>query len=95
MADLTATRYRFTLFIAGQSPRSTRAVENLEELGRERLKGEFELEVIDVVERPAEAESQHIMATPTLIKHSPDPVRRVTGDLSDRDAVALALGLPR
>ena len=93
--DGVAVRYRFTLFIAGQSPRSTRAVENLEELGRDRLNGEFELDVIDVTARPEEAEAQHILATPTLIKHSPDPVRRVTGDLSDRDAVALALGLPR
>lgn len=87
--------YRFTLFIAGQSPRSTRAIENLEGLGKHDLEGDFELVVIDVVEDPAQAEEQQIMATPTVIKVSPAPVRRVTGDLSDREAVALALGLPR
>ena len=90
-----STTYRFTLFIAGQSPRSTRAVENLETMGRNDLEGDFELHVIDVVEDPAQAEEQQIMATPTVIKVSPAPVRRVTGDLSDREAVALALGLPR
>jgi circadian clock protein KaiB len=87
--------YRFTLFIAGQSPRSTRAVENLKALGTHVLDGAFELEVVDVVEDAARAEADQIMATPTVIKVSPDPVRRVTGDLSDPDAVALALGLPR
>ena len=95
MARVSVATYRFTLFIAGESPRSTRAVENLRALGEERLGGDYELEVVDVVERPADAEADSIMATPTLIKHVPEPVRRVTGDLSDRDAVALALGLPR
>lgn len=87
--------YRFTLFVAGQSPRSMRAIENIEGLGRRQLEGDFELVVVDVVEDPAEAEEQQIMATPTVIKIAPAPVRRVTGDLSDPDAVALALGLPR
>ena len=95
MAAVSDAKFRFTLFIAGDSVRSVRAEENLRALGRDRLKGDFELDVIDAIERPEEAEAQHIMATPTLIKHAPDPVRRVTGDLSDRDAVALALGLPR
>ncbi len=88
--------YQFTLFIAGQSPRSTRAVENLRGLAAGMLdEGDYELVVIDVVHDPAEAEAHQIMATPTVIKRHPDPVRRVTGDLSDVDAVALALGLPR
>jgi circadian clock protein KaiB len=87
--------YRFTLFIAGQSPRSTRAVDNLRALAEGNLtEGDFELVVVDVVEDPAEAEANQIMATPTVIKRQPDPVRRVTGDLSDPKAVALALGLP-
>lgn len=86
--------YRFTLFVAGESPRSTRAVENLRGLGEENLGGDFELVVIDVMERPEDAETHRIMATPTVIKLTPEPVRRVTGDLSNRTAVAVALGLP-
>lgn len=87
--------YHFLLFIAGESPRSTRAVENLRELASQQLEDDFELEVVDVVADVARADEYQIMATPTVIKQSPDPVRRVTGDLSDPDAVALALGLPR
>ena len=89
------TTYRFALFIAGSSPRSTRALENIRELGDQNLGGSYELEVVDVTEDVMRAEEQQIMATPTVIKLSPEPVRRVTGDLSDPDAVALALGLPR
>lgn len=70
-------------------------MENLRGLAEGRLSDDFELEVIDVTERPDAAESQQIMATPTVIKHLPEPARRVTGDLSDAEAVALALGLPR
>lgn len=87
--------YHFVLFIAGESPRSTRAVENLRELAERVVAGDFELAVVDVVEEPGEAEAQQILATPTVIKRVPAPQRRVTGDLSDAEAVALALGLPR
>lgn len=87
--------YQFTLFIAGQSPRSTRAVENLHGLAERSLDGDFDLVIVDVVEDPDEAEAQQIMATPTLVKRLPEPARRVTGDLSDLESVALALGLPR
>lgn len=87
--------YQFTLFIAGQSPRSTRAVENLRGLAERTLNGDFDVTIIDVIEDPDEAEAQQIMATPTLIKRRPEPARRVTGDLSDLESVALALGLPR
>lgn len=87
--------YRFTLFVAGQSPRSTRALENLRALCERVLPGDYDLAVVDVVDAPAEAEADRVLATPTLIKRSPDPVRRVTGDLSDHDALSLALGLPR
>ena len=87
--------YRFTLFIAGESPRSTRAVENLRGLAERALGGDFELVIVDVIEDPEEAEAHQIMATPTLIKRLPAPVKRVTGDLSDLESVAFVLGLPR
>lgn len=87
--------YHFTLFVAGQSARSTRAMENLRGLAERVVAEDFELVVIDVVEDPAQAEAHQILATPTVIKREPAPVRRVTGDLSDLEAVGLALGLPR
>ena len=57
----------------------------------EELKGEYELEIIDVLEQPEAAETDRILATPTLIKQLPPPLRRVIGDLSDRDKVLLGL----
>ncbi len=87
--------YHFTLFVAGQGSRSTRAIEKLRELAARALAEDFELVVVDVVEDPVAAETQKILATPTVIKGEPGPERRVTGDLSDLEAVGLALGLPR
>lgn len=86
--------YRFTLFIAGESPRSTRAVENLRGLVDRAVQGKYELVVVDVMADPAEAEAQQVLATPTVIRRQPEPERRVTGDLSDLESLALALGLP-
>ena len=84
---------RFRLFIAGATPRSQRAIANLQRLGEEHLQGRYELEVIDVVERPDEAETYRILTTPTLVKDKPEPARRVTGDLSDGAKVLYGLAL--
>ena len=78
---------RFRLFVAGSSPRSSRAVENLRRLGDDALGGRYEMEVVDVLENPERAEEERILATPTLVKDSPPPQRRVMGDLSDTDTV--------
>ena len=86
-------RFRFTLYIAGDSPRSVQAAENLRRLGAEHLDGDFELAVVDVVESPERAESERILTTPTLVREMPTPPRRVTGDLSDPARVLVALAL--
>lgn len=85
--------YRFTLYVAGESPRSVTAVANLRRFTSERLGGEVELAVVDVLVDPARAESDRILTTPTLVKEAPGLARRVTGDLGDPDAVMNALGL--
>ena len=87
------TRVVFTLYVAGQSPRSAQAVANLERLGRERLGGEYDLTVVDVADQPDRAEAARILTTPTVVKDAPGQARRVTGDLSDASRVFLALGL--
>lgn len=84
----------FTLYVAGDSYRSQRAVANLRRLGEERLGGAYELSVVDVKEDPESAERERILTTPTLIKRSPGPTRRVTGDLTDLEQVMVALSLP-
>lgn len=85
--------YLLTLFVTGQSIRSQRAVANLRQLC-EALRGQCELTIVDVLERPQLAEDEKIMATPTVIRRRPLPVRRVIGDLSDPDKVILWLDLP-
>lgn len=84
---------KFTLYVAGDSYRSQQSVANLRRLGDERLNGQFELEVVDVQRDPESAERERILTTPTLIKRSPGPSRRVTGDLTDFEQVMVALAL--
>jgi circadian clock protein KaiB len=89
-----AVVYVLTLFVTGQSVRSQRAVANLRSLC-DGLGDRCELTVIDVLERPQVAEDERILATPTVIRHRPLPLRRVIGDLSDRAKVLLWLDLPQ
>ena len=69
------------------------AIENLQRLCESDLAGRYELQIIDVVKNPELAEQDRILATPTLIKQLPPPLRRVIGDLSDADKVLLGLEL--
>ena len=64
---------------------------NLRRICEQELRGRYELQVIDVLEQPQLAEDERVLATPTLIKQLPPPLRRVIGDLSDKDKVLLGL----
>jgi len=77
--------------VTGQSPRAEQAIANLRRICEEELQGRYELQIIDVMEHPEQAETEKILATPTLIKRLPPPLRRVIGDLSDREKVLLGL----
>lgn len=79
------------MYVTGSSPRAEQAVANLKRICEEDLQGDYELEVIDVLKHPELAESDRVLATPTLIKQLPPPLRRVIGDLSDKDKVLLGL----
>lgn len=84
---------RLTLYVAGQTPRSHRAIANLRRLVAEQLAAEPELVIVDVTADPDAAESARILTTPTLVKEAPSPARRVTGDLSDSAGVLFGLAL--
>ena len=86
-------RYLLRLFVTGKTPRASAAVANLRRICDEDLDGRYELEVIDVLEQPDAAEAARVLATPTLIKMLPPPLRRIIGDLSDREKVLLGLEL--
>lgn len=81
------------LYITGHTPRSERAISQLRQICETELAGQYELVIIDILERPQLAEDEKILATPTLIKVLPPPLRRVIGDLSDVDKVLLGLDL--
>jgi circadian clock protein KaiB len=86
-------RFTLKLYIAGNTSRSQVAIANLRRICDVELRGEYHMVVIDVLERPQLAEDEKIMATPTLIKHLPLPLRRIIGDLSDSGKVLLGLDI--
>lgn len=79
------------LYVAGQSPKSLQALANLKGLCEQHLAGRYEIKVIDLVEHPALARSDDILALPTLVRRLPDPLRKVIGDLSDTERVLVGL----
>lgn len=85
------SKYLLRLFVTGASPRARTAIANLQRICEQELEGQYELEIIDVLEFPEVAEDEKILATPTLIKSLPLPLRRVIGDLSDTEKVLLGL----
>jgi len=81
------------LFICGNTPEGETAIRNLEDICARELGGRYRIEVIDVLDEPAAAEDARIIATPTLVKALPPPLRRIIGDLSDRERVLVGLDL--
>lgn len=88
-----ATKCVLKLYVTGQTPNSQKAIETLNKVLKMELKGAYTLEVIDVLKHPQLAEEDKILATPTLTKVLPPPVRKIIGDLSDIDKVLLGLDL--
>lgn len=86
-------RYVLRLFVSGTTPRSTRAIENLKRLCETQLHGRYTLQVIDIYQHPEAARDHQIVAAPTLVKQLPLPVRRIIGDLADRERVLSGLNL--
>jgi circadian clock protein KaiB len=79
----TKAKYVLRLYVTGISPTSERSLRRLKQICEEHLKGRYDLDVIDIYQRPALARDEQIIATPTLIKVLPAPIRRFVGDLSD------------
>jgi circadian clock protein KaiB len=91
--EMPGGRYKLRLFITGSTPRSIRALQNMHQICEEHLKGQYDLEVIDVYENPEATKELQILATPTLVKILPEPLRRIIGDLSDKERVLAGLNL--
>ncbi|MDO9545807.1 MAG: circadian clock KaiB family protein [Pelolinea sp.] len=83
----------FWLYVAGKTPNSVQAIANLQSICQEYLRDRYKIEVVDMLQEPLRALSEGVLVTPTLVRLSPLPVRKILGDLSDRNAVLHVLGL--
>ena len=88
--EYAAEMYVLRLYVTGATPASIRAISNLKAICEQRLRGRFQLEVIDILQQPELAESAQIVAAPTLVKLLPLPLRRFVGDLTDLEGKLLA-----
>ncbi|MBL4676273.1 MAG: circadian clock protein KaiB [Mucilaginibacter sp.] len=85
--------YELRLYVAGKTQKSTTALNNLKKYCEEHLLGKYTLEVIDLLVNPQLAEGDQILAIPTLVKKVPDPVRKIIGDLSNKEKVLVGLDI--
>jgi circadian clock protein KaiB len=88
-----ATHYRLRLFVSGATPRSSRAIQNIRAICEDCLEGRYDLEVIDIYQHPEHVKAEQIVVTPTLVKLTPLPVRKLIGDLSDTGRVLIGLDI--
>jgi circadian clock protein KaiB len=88
-----ARSWDLRLYIAGRTAKAARALENLKAICEEHLAGLYRIEVIDLLENPRLARGDQIVAVPTLVRKLPVPVRKIIGDLSDRERVLVGLDL--
>lgn len=85
--------YILRLYVAGQTPKSNQAITNIKKICEENMKRRYVLDVIDLYQQPQLAKGEQIIATPTLIKKLPLPLRRIIGDMSNTDRVLVGLDL--
>ena len=86
-------RHRLRLYVAGSSPRSLRAIQNVKNVCESALSGRYDLEVVDIYKQPGRAREDEIVAIPTLIKQAPGLISRMVGDLSETVLLRRGLGL--
>jgi circadian clock protein KaiB len=95
MKKTKKTEYELRLYVAGKTPRSLTAIENLKRICEEYLKGQYRIEVIDLLEKPQLARGDQILAIPTLVRKLPMPIRKIIGDLSNTERVLVGLNLTK
>jgi circadian clock protein KaiB len=88
---LESKRFVLRLYVAGMKPKSLLAFSNLRSICEEHLAGQYEIEVIDLMQKPELAVDRDIVALPTLVRELPAPIKKVIGDLSDTERVLIGL----
>ncbi len=92
-AARTAKAWELRLYVAGQTPRAVKALDNLKKICEEHLAGDYSIEVIDLLKNPQLARGDQILAVPTLVRKLPEPIKKIIGDLSDKERVLVGLDL--
>jgi circadian clock protein KaiB len=90
---IVSKAYELRLYVAGKTSKSVTALNNLKKYCEEHLKGQYSIEVIDLLIQPQLAEGDQILAIPTLVKKVPEPVRKIIGDLSNEEKVLVGLDI--
>jgi circadian clock protein KaiB len=85
--------WQLKLYVAGKTVKSAAALSNLNKYCEEYLKGKYKIEVIDLLVKPQLAEGDQIFAVPTLVKKVPEPIRKIIGDLSNKEKVLVGLNI--
>jgi circadian clock protein KaiB len=85
--------YILRLYVTGRTPGSLRAIARVREVCEELLPGRYRLQVVDIYQQPALAGADHITAAPTLVRKAPGPLRRLIGNLADRQRILAGLEL--
>ncbi len=93
LQDGQKAQYILRLYVSGNTHKSYTAITNLRKICQEHLEGRYQLEVIDIRQQPSLARSEQIVATPTLIKQLPLPIRRIIGDLSEEEKILVGLAI--
>ena len=93
IVELEAEVWNLRLYVAGQTTKSVHAFANLKQICEERLAGRYKIEVIDLLKDPQLAKGDQILALPTLVRKLPEPVRKIIGDLSNKERVLVGLDL--
>jgi circadian clock protein KaiB len=88
-----AINYELRLYVAGKTTKSVAALTNLKKYCEEHLKGQYVIEVIDLLQQPQLAEGDQIFAVPTLVRKVPEPIRKIIGDLSNEEKVLVGLNI--
>ena len=85
--------WELKLYVAGKTPKSIAALQNLKKYCEEYLKGKYKIEVIDLLKDPQLAAGDQILAIPTLVRKVPVPIRKIIGDLSNEEKVLVGLNI--
>jgi len=91
--ELEKERYVLRLYVAGMTPRSAEAIRRVTDFCEKHLSEQYELEIIDIYQKPALMKGEQIVAVPTLVKHLPSPLRRFIGDMHDEEKLLFGMDL--